>query len=1310
MTTRGRRRSRAPGLPILVLALFASGLVHGCDRSPPAPPDAELAAVRAGTLADAIASARPGDTIVLPTGTFEGGITLPARVSLRGAGCGKTTIDARKAEVGVTIDGGEGAEVADLTVWGAGRTGVLAVGGSGVVVRRVRTTGGLNGVNLDDVTGGRVENVISDDNHYGIVVSGGRRNAVINCTLVRNANIGLSFPSGEESLAFNNCIAEGAIGVYLGASAREVRLDHNLYFSLLVGKMAGQVGGKTLGDWQALSGQDAHSVQLPLTFRDAARGDFRPSGTLPWSLERAPTSDWGAAELSGVKAPESDLDGAPRAGPFDVGAYEVAPPTTTPRPADGMLTVRSDAGLKSAGVFAPGGREVAYLFHNLPLPAGKHRFWLPPRDFQGRPIAAGTYELRTAESALSWDYVHGIGDNGPAFPSGQSSAVSVRPSLSAFDGAGRLVVGQGRAGDAPNLRAYDAATGRPLWTFGGSSDVLGLAPGGEDTMLMLRRSGSDGLITRIDSGTGKVARWGDRDSGTFTFKGGSGSVGLAELDGRLYVADAKADIIRHGSSRPPVLDRTIAVPAPTNLSADASTRRLWVISGGDRLRAFDPEGKLAADIATSGEPSALAVREGRLAVASRATGLVHLLDTNDPKTLRPIGKVGTGDGPFGPYQPDRFLFQTSARRPGSAVSLALGPKGELALTDDDRLLVFDREGKCLWSTFGLDGDACVVSFADRGRVFTRDGRKSIRLDERSGTWSPEGFWDVPKGEFLGAFAIGGKTFGVFVVATDRESHGSLLVVRYDGYSARPVLALAQDAKTRRYLARKDSDGDGRIDDRDAATELSPPEGQRNPLRGGPVAHRVYNTLQPGGDVVALNLHPETWGVIWHVSGLDPQGIPIYRLEDCRELVRRKGGLVSPVTGRADDSGVLVGAIPGDDGGFTGLIRFRSSPGGSGLPDHAGTDLIGVDASGERLWNHPLSEHEGLQGLQSVGPVVLTSVAATREVLAFTRDGLGLGTLGFRSEAQGSGSSLDHPRSFQAYRGDDGKSYALVADVGRGMQHWWRLNRDDTIATSATAITVDEPAARALAALPAPPAPTSARPATPVVRVARLASDLPIDGDLAKWRKAGVAPQVIVTPESAAGAIDGPRDVSAVVRLAYHGHAIYLQVLTFDDVPSFHQPAVRLHQQDGVEFCINGFRTGFTFDITGTQDAGPIVMRRRFGSGTLDWLVPAEHAPRVVEILPDARDVPERRLIEAISGVDMADSPVIVTECKLPIDAVTYQDAVKDLFPLESGRTFRLGILIDDNDVPGTDVHDSLAWPATFGNTRPIDDGAIAVLE
>jgi hypothetical protein len=1295
---------------ILALAAFIGGCGQPAETAATPGGEPDPAPVRAQSLADAVAAARPGDTIVLPAGLYKAGagLKLPPQVSLRGAGYRQTILDARQADVGVAIEGGEGAELADLTVWGAGKTSVLVAGARRVALRRVRTTGGLGGVNFVDVTDGRIENVISDENRYGIVVSGGRGNTVVNCTLVQNSSLGLSFPSGEGTRAFNNCIVDCATGVYLGRRIGEMQLDHNLYFTPFVGKVAGQLGRKTLGDWQSLSGQDAHSVRLPVTFRDAARGDYRPAGTLPWSLERAPTAEWGTAVLAGADAPASDIDGAARAGRYDVGAFEVPPAANLPRSPDGILTIRSDQGLKSAGVFAPGGRLVGYLFHDLPLPAGPHAYWLPPRDFEGRTIAAGTYDLRTVESALRWEYLHWVGDSGAVFPPSQTAAV--QPSWCAFDGGGRLIVGQGWSEDATNLRAYDAASGQWLWAFSGSSDLQGLEVGDDGAIYILKRSGSKGLIARIDPRTGRVAPWGSHDTGQFAFEGGGDALGLAILSGRLYVADTKAGVIRYGPLDPPGLDQTIALAAPTSLAADRATGRLWAISGGNRLVALDPDGKRLADVAPLAAPAALAARDGRLAVASRASGRVHFYDAHDPQALRREGTLGTGDGPFGPYQPDRFLFQCAPDAPGCDVKLALGADGALAVTDENRLLVFDRQGKSLWTTFGLFGDACQPSFTDPGRVFTRDGRKSIRLVEASATWSPDAFWDVPRGQFLGAFAADAMTFGVFVLADIPQQHGPLLVVRYDGHAARRVLQLFQDPATGRYLARNDTNHDGRLDERDGGTVMAPPPEGPHPLRGGPLAHRVYSTLQPDGDIVTLNLHADTWGVIWRFGGLDREGVPQYRLEDCRALVRKPGGFLSPYTSRPQDAAVLVAAVPNADGGFTGLFNDPSSPWGTGLLNNAGTDLMRLDDAGAMLWDHPLPEHKGLEGLERAGPLLLTGVGVTCEILAFNHDGLGMGSFGFPPQVHYLGFFLDHPGAVRAYRGGDGRIYALIADKANGMQHWYRLHGEETIASTSSAITLQEPAARQLAALPAPAGPALAKPRAPTIRVPHLTTDLPIDGDLAKWRKAGVAPQLVVTPETAAGAIDGPLDVSAVIRLAYRGNALYLQALSFDDVPSFHQPVVRHDQQDGIELCINGFLPGFKFDITSTNDAGPIVIRQRFYYQNLDFLIPPGHAPRSIKVLKDARDVPERRLIESIYGVDMAESPVIVTECKLPIDATTYKDSVQDLFPLKPGQTFRLGVLINDNDDPGTDVQNYLVWPATYGNFNPVDDMAIAVLE
>ena len=245
--------------------------------------------LRAQTLADAIATARAGDTIVLPAGTYEGGIQLPPECVCEGRGrLGRCSMPARP-RWGSLLEGGQGSEITDLAIRGASACNILIKNVTDVAVRRVRTTGGLIGLEFEGVTRGRAENIISDNNRYGVISGGGQDNVLVNCTLARNASLGMSLPSGSRIWAFNNCIVESATGVYVGAGVQNLRLDHNVYHTLFIGKAEGQVGRKSLGTWRSVSGQDSHSLEMPVVFRNADAGDFRPSAR--WnghSIEQRP--------------------------------------------------------------------------------------------------------------------------------------------------------------------------------------------------------------------------------------------------------------------------------------------------------------------------------------------------------------------------------------------------------------------------------------------------------------------------------------------------------------------------------------------------------------------------------------------------------------------------------------------------------------------------------------------------------------------------------------------------------------------------------------------------------------------------------------------------------------------------------------------------------------------------------------------------------------------------------------------------------------------------------------------------------------
>ena len=224
---------------------------------------------------------------------------------------------------------------------------------------------------------------------------------------------------------------------------------------------------------------------------------------------------------------------------------------------------------------------------------------------------------------------------------------------------------------------------------------------------------------------------------------------------------------------------------------------------------------------------------------------------------------------------------------------------------------------------------------------------------------------------------------------------------------------------------------------------------------------------------------------------------------------------------------------------------------------------------------------------------------------------------------------------------------------------------------------------------------------------------------AAWRSgatAGTKPQIVVTPEivrrrrSTARAIAAPSSASPT-----RASDLYAQFLVFDDVVSFHQDVSRHYKQDGVEMCLNGFQAGFKFDATDhDRRRARSSSANRFFFQKLDWAMPESHAPRSIKVLDDARDVPERDLIEGVYGVDMSESRVIVIEFKLPIDAVTYKDSAKELkddHPLGPGPGV-LARLPDQRQRRARDRRAGLtsSGPRATTISGPPGRGARAVLE
>jgi hypothetical protein len=443
--------------------------------------------------------------------------------------------------------------------------------------------------------------------------------------------------------------------------------------------------------------------------------------------------------------------------------------------------------------------------------------------------------------------------------------------------------------------------------------------------------------------------------------------------------------------------------------------------------------------------------------------------------------------------------------------------------------------------------------------------------------------------------------------------------------------------------------------------------------------------------------------IWRPSGLDARGVPNYEGKNFVPLPMEDWNKeISPYTFKPEfgEGPVVVGLLK--DGGYVAQMNMVGS-GGTGMNNGAGTDLAGFGPDGRRRWVRQLAEYKGICGMGTVDDITLTAVFYTIETITADADGLSLGGFCEAPQLHCSGYWLDHP-NLRLFKMPDGHIYASWGDDSSGRHPWFRLENQESLKHHRYPFHLADARAKELAALDWKPVPPSSGNLPISFRIPQLTQPLPIDGDLEKWRQAGITPQIVIGPN---GAFNGPGDNSGIIRMAYEGQNLYYQILQFDDAPVFY------NMVDGqcVETAINGAgEGGFQFCIYKNEEGKDIVWRNRFFSKLPQTKLDPQHAPCVIKVLPNAEAVTERALLEALYGVDLSKAKVIVTEFKLPLDSETYKGAEKDIPVLGPGKTFWTGFFLDDNDTPYADVQKLISWPNTFGVFSPPNDGAQAICE
>jgi hypothetical protein len=382
----------------------------------------------------------------------------------------------------------------------------------------------------------------------------------------------------------------------------------------------------------------------------------------------------------------------------------------------------------------------------------------------------------------------------------------------------------------------------------------------------------------------------------------------------------------------------------------------------------------------------------------------------------------------------------------------------------------------------------------------------------------------------------------------------------------------------------------------------------------------------------------------------------------------------------------------------------------GFSNSGGVDVARFRPDGRLRWYRPMNDFCPVQGVKYAPGLILSSYGHQAEWVGLDADGLGLGRVGFPPEARWLGYWVDHPGHYDLFRGNDGGLHVLVGDYMLNCQHWLTVAGNPLRRRAVVPAVLGKARAEALAAEPFRPPTLVPTPSPPRLVVRRLADPLPVDGDPAKWRALGIDPQLVVTPATAHGAIDGAADASAVVRLAYHGKDVYVHAVRFDDAVTFHQPVASGHLQDTLEVMFNGFQEGFQWSVARYADAGEAVVRRRFYFQNLTRVLPHDVAPCAVRVLDDVRDLPERALVETVTGDDLSKARAILYEFRVPVDERAYEGSRESVFPVGPGQGFWFGVMLSDNDTPGADVQDFAVWPAGFGTFEPKERGAWAEFE
>ena len=815
------------------------------------------------TISRGAAASQPGDTVVVAEGTYDELVAINKYPNaaeptiIRAAAVGKVILAGEEKQFRFSIRQPR-VSIIGFVIRNSREHAIdfAAPADDGLVSDCIITDNKLDGAFFADAKGGRVQSTVCARNgRNGIWFLRGSGGVAVSNTLTSNRT-GIFAQNCPGTVCFNNIIAENSVGAVISdGSIGSFRSDHNLFEGGFLGGVNGGAwlfGARagTLADWQALSGQDAHSIEGDPMLADPKAGDYAPAVPPRGNASPALREDVRAKDFQGIEAPTTDLFGRsaskeiiPALGAVWAQAAGAGKPVAAIRvPFDGRLSV---------GIYDTDGRLIRTVLAAYPAGKGELKWFWDGKDNRGAEAPAGQYEWRAIAHNVRAVDDGSVGDTGTP-PYGKTQVSDSVCGL-ATD----------RTGDLYEISFWDEsghcmrklkADGTADWvipfyirnTAGGFGTAV--ATDGKYVFAALARRTRDldggraiaDDIRRLDAATGAPAdfpaqagakadnliavnpekpkvwmpaqQMTDEDARTMF-----GVRGLAVDGTRLFVSNYYAGRIELYDKDSGGKLSEFAVPRPLGIAAGPDGS-LWVANSGDRVTQFTPAGEKRSEIPGLRDPYAVATGGpgNHLLVMEFGAGQIreYALAANGPQQVRTLGKAAAGAGPV---EPGVFRWNQYG-------GLAIDAAGRISVTDigNHRVQRFNPDGS-LWQS--LYSDFVSAPFIDIRQPDTlMSGTRQYTVNHKTGAWEFTFNWQPADGKFSTEmvlrrqlpngrdylYHLGGHRMGVVIYAIEGNTmrRSAMLGGRWMG---------ADDLGTGDVGGRYfwiDADGDGTVEDQE----------------------------------------------------------------------------------------------------------------------------------------------------------------------------------------------------------------------------------------------------------------------------------------------------------------------------------------------------------------------------------------------------------------------------------------------------------------------------------------------------------------